>query len=44
MDGSRDGDVTTLHVNGRYRNRFEDVENFEVVEQEVEEEAEQREE
>ena len=40
MDGSRDGDVTTLHVNGRYRSRFEDVENFEVVE----EEAEQREE
>ena len=26
MDGSRDGDITTLHINGRFRSRLEDIE------------------
>ena len=34
MNGSRDGDVTTLHQNGVYHSRFEDIEECAIIEKE----------
>ena len=35
MNGSRDGDVATLHQNGVYHSRFEDIEEYAIIEEEL---------
>ena len=37
MDGSRDDDVSTLHKDGGYqRSRYEDIEDFEIIDEQEE--------